>query len=138
MNNIIGLATAFVFVSQAAIAQSDTIDIVDICLESKKKDICEAYVTGLVDGYVTSKQKYLPTHSVGDQDSNSLLERALATRVSDKRLSEPLIKPLCLPETVNRKELVNHVLSSLDDDHTSVNHILDEELKRKYACEDNN
>lgn len=50
------------------------------CSEDKTAAECKAYIAGLVEGYVASKQNYLPKQPTFE---SRYLERAFATRVGD-------------------------------------------------------
>jgi hypothetical protein len=106
----------------------------NICEDSTKSKLCQAYVAGLVDGYIASKRKY--TTPIANGASTSVIDRALANRVSGSRLSEPLFKPACLPKNVDKKQLVQHVLKNMKDNEQKLDMLLYDELHTRYSCKD--
>lgn len=93
----------------------------------KESAQCQAYLAGLVEGYVTSKQNYLPKTPSFE---SSYEERAFANRVSQKYTSIDNKDPACLPKKVNKQEIVSHLMKS-DKDATVE---LGDYLRKNYAC----
>ena len=72
----------------------------------KESAQCQAYLAGLVEGYVTSKKNYLPK---APSFESSYEERAFSNRVSQTYTSIENKDPACLPKNINKQEIVAHL-----------------------------
>lgn len=100
------------------------------CDKDKNSEACKAYISGLVDGYIASKQKYIPTKPNYD---SKFLERVYASRVNKAQYNSEKPRPACLPEDVDKLEAVKHLI------HTETGIKLTTELgnylRANYPCE---
>lgn len=99
------------------------------CSEDKTAAECKAYIAGLVEGYVASKQNYLPKQPTFE---SRYLERAFATRVGDGNTRLNTKEPACLPSVVDKNKIIEH-LSGVEnaEDLTAQ---LGDYLRSKYNC----
>lgn len=103
---------------------------VDPCAKDKQSAVCQAYIAGLVEGYISSKQKYVATKA---DLGNSYLNRAFASRAG-RIDEEPLAKPACLPLQVNKTELVEFLSAQSELPKQELPVVLGQHLRSKYAC----
>jgi hypothetical protein len=85
----------------------------------------------VVDGYVSSKRKYTTTEPA---PNNDFLSRVYASRVSDEHLNSIKPEPACLPDQVDKEELVDALIDKIDDSELPINELLYKELISRYAC----
>ena len=100
--------------------------------DDKESTQCKAYISGLVEGYIASKQNYIPKQPNFD---SRYLDRAFASRVSQSYTSMDNKKPACLPLNVNKAEVIEHLTASKVDDNLTIQ--VGDYLRDKYRCESN-
>ncbi|QTH64684.1 hypothetical protein J1N51_04240 [Psychrosphaera ytuae] len=101
------------------------------CMQDVNSAVCEAYLTGLVEGYVKSKKKYTSSEPA---PNNEFLKRVYASRVSNEHLDSIKPEPACLPEVVNKQELVTSLMSKAKFAEKPIDQVLYDELQRRYGC----
>lgn len=123
MKHIALMLSSLVLLPMTFHSQADT---KDFCAD-KESAQCQAYLAGLVEGYVTSKQNYLPK---APSFESSYEERAFANRVSQTYTSVNSKDPACLPKKVDKQEIVAH-LTKTNKDATIE---LGDYLRKNFAC----
>lgn len=104
------------------------------CKQNINTTVCQAYLTGLVDGYVKSKKKYTETMPA---PNNEFMKRVYSSRVSSEHLDSIKPEPACLPDKVNKQALVRELTQTLanrSDIDSSLDTLLYSELHDRYAC----
>lgn len=99
------------------------------CSADKTASECQAYIVGLVEGYVASKQNYLPKQPVF---SSQYLERAFASRVGKSYSTVSNKEPACLPSVVDKNKVVEHLMSSNETGQLTTQ--LGDYLRANYTC----
>lgn len=115
--------------STTAVKASDT--NTSLCSEGKTPAECKAYISGLVEGYVASKQNYLPKQPVFESE---YLERAFANRVGKSYSTLNNKEPACLPAVVNKEQIVAHLMNS--NAQQGLTEQLGQYLRANYSCND--
>lgn len=103
-----------------------------LCSENTSDAACQAYIAGLVEGYVASKQNYLPKQPVF---GSRYLERAYANRVGKSYSTLTNKQPACLPSVVDKTKIVEHLSSSKSSEALTVQ--LGNYLRTNFNCSDN-
>lgn len=103
----------------------------NLCSNSSTDNACQAYIAGLVEGYVASKQNYLPKQPVLADD---YLKRAYNSRVGDRYSTVSNKQPACLPSVLDKEKIVAHLVSSKNKQ--DLTNQLGHYLRDNYACRD--
>lgn len=127
---LVALLLSSVFLTSLSVKASENTELV--CGEDKTPVECKAYLSGLVDGYIASKQKYLPTKP---EFESKYLDRAFANRVSLARYDQGKAKPACLPDDVDKLRAIKHLIENGSD--TELSEELGNYLRNRYACSSN-
>lgn len=101
-----------------------------LCADDKSEVACQAYITGLVEGYVASKQNYLPKQPVFE---SKLMERAFAYRVGNNYSTLNNKEPACLPSVVDTSKIVAHLINLQGEQELTAQ--LGDYLRANYNCE---
>ncbi len=99
-----------------------------LCSYDKSPAECQAYISGLVEGYVASKQNYLPQPVAFD---SRYLERAFISRVGQNHGSLSK-EPACLPKVVDKEKIVEHLVNS--NSREALTEQLGDYLRSNYRC----
>ena len=92
---------------------------------------CKAYIAGLVEGYIASKQNYLPKQP---EFESEYVARAFANRVGKSRHNTLNNKqPACLPSVVDKDKIVTHLMTSTSD--TNLTELLGDYLRTNFSCD---
>lgn len=107
----------------------------EACGENASTEICKAYVSGMVDGYIASKQKFTTTQPAPD---SKFLKRVYSSRVTDDMLNSDKPEPACLPAMVDRQVLIDSLLKEGSAAKTAGNQSMSTQLYQKlqalYGC----
>lgn len=109
-------------------AQSSN-NVNNVCAEDKGSAECQAYISGLVEGYVASKQNYLETSTGFDAQ---YANRAYANRVGVHRVKHTKAERACLPETVDMGEITEHLKNTGKNE--DVTKELGKYLRENFPC----
>ena len=110
--------------------------------DGKDAIFCVRYIQGFIDGAVATDERV--TRNVADEyeRSNTLTERAMRTRLSDRRLQRfgsTVYAEFCLGAAVALKEVVEHVIDDLMNREVLEQQVLARDavyavLRRDYPC----
>lgn len=103
-----------------------------LCSDNTSDTECQAYIAGLVEGYVASKQNYLPKQPVFE---SRYLERAYANRVGKSYSRLQNKQPACLPSVVDKDKIIEHLSSSTSSQALTVQ--LGDYLRANFNCGNN-
>lgn len=132
---LIGLTSASSFANNPKPNAMDNLS--KECKADVNSILCEAYLMGVVDGYISSKKKYTSTEPA---PNSAFLSRVYSSRVTNERLDSDKPEPACLPANVNKKQLLTNVIAQVNNQTTtrantlSFEQVLYEELQTKYGC----
>lgn len=121
----------FITTNASALSEGNTRSLALTCKSEQDSPVCQIYIEGLVDGYIASKKKYTGTDPAPNSE---FLTRVYSSRVSDERLNSSKPEPACLPESVDRNDLVKHVKKQAATTNVSLDVVLYQELQKRYAC----
>ncbi len=104
----------------------------DLCSKQTTQAQCEAYIAGLVEGYVASKQNYLPKQP---EFESEYLARAFANRVGKSYYNNLNNKqPACLPSVVDKEKIIAYLMTS--NKRQDLTQQLGDYLRENYRCND--
>ena len=99
------------------------------CEENSKSEACQAYLSGVVDGYIASKQKYVAKQPGFSSD---FINRVYSSRVNEQRVKVSKAQPACLPDYVDTEEIIARLedVNQKQDLTTE----LGDFLRQQYPC----
>ena len=103
-----------------------------VCAGDKSAAACQAYIAGLVEGYVVSKQNYLPKPLTFE---SRYLERAFANRVGKSHNTLNNKEAACLPNVIDKEKIIEHLMDSTSTGELTEQ--LGDYLRANYNCNDN-
>ena len=109
-------------------AQSSN-NVNSMCADDKNTAECQAYIAGLVEGYIASKQNYLEEADAFDAQ---YANRAYANRVGIHRVKHVKAERACLPEEVNVDEITAHLQNTSQSE--DVTQELGKYLRENFPC----
>ncbi|QOL25086.1 hypothetical protein LP316_12350 [Thalassotalea sp. LPB0316] len=125
MKRVIVLVSALLFFSVA-----NSQDIRANCEQDSSSATCQAYISGLVEGYIASKQKYIAKQPDYESD---FATRVYASRVNSARVSSLKASPACLPDNVDSDEIADQLEQALPSQDLTKE--LGEYLQQRFPCE---
>lgn len=105
-------------------------NIQSICAKDSQSQACQAYISGVVDGYIASKQKYLETQP---EFESAYASRVYAHRVGSQRVTQVKAKPACLPKHINTDEIITQLGKSMPEQDLTT--VLGDYLRQQYPCQ---
>ena len=115
------------FASSSVLASTNN----ELCDKGMSQGECKAYIAGLVEGYIASKQNYLPKQP---EFESEYVARAFANRVGKSRHNTLNNKqPACLPSVVDKDKIVAHLMTSTS--HTNLTEQLGDYLRTNFSCD---
>lgn len=100
------------------------------CAEDTKSEACQAYIAGVVDGYIASKQKYIAKQP---EFNNNFLDRVYDSRVGYHRAKVTKAQPACLPENINTHEIIAQLEGTVSEQTLTTE--LGNYLRKQYPCD---
>lgn len=118
---------SILFASSSVLASTNN----ELCDKGTSQSECKAYISGLVEGYIASKQNYLPKRP---EFESEYVARAFANRVGKSHHNTLNNKqPACLPSVVDKDKIVAHLMTSPSD--TNLTEQLGDYLRTNFSCD---
>jgi len=99
------------------------------CKKDTESTACQAYISGIVEAYIASKQNYLVKQSSTD---SSIVDRAYANRVGYHRAKAPKAQRACLPDDIDTEEITKQFQTL--NASTDITIALGDYLRNTYPC----
>ncbi len=99
------------------------------CARDNHSEVCRAYVDGVIEGYIISKQKYVSRPPKFESD---FLNRVYDVRVGKQRVDFKRGKRACLPENIDINEIIAQLKNRVHKQ--TLTDELSNYLSEKYPC----
>lgn len=116
--------------SLSAFNANSSTSMQNMCAENSKSEACQAYIAGVVDGYIISKQKYIAKQA---EFNNNFLDRVYDSRVGYNRTKVAKAQPACLPDNINTSEIIAQFKGANSGQNLTIE--LGNYLRKQYPCD---